>query len=289
MNRPAYKSGDDLSLFTAAAEPTPISTQFWVQLLRYRPILLLGSLWLGLVCAAAVAYSRLMFAGDPPSTLTSSAPVVTENRSSRGQSRSAAGREPSLAVPNAPDPSDFTEPDEFVYAVPTDARNLGVSPWSMVTVVGLSALGCFLLQRRLMAPPRPRKTRPSESPTLAKKARPAPSKAAARPSQPRPEATTPKRLQPFSPERDQLVVARRAPLSPMPPTIGSRAGAPTAIAASQPPQPPQSGASPAQQNAPATPKVTVVSPQESVPLDWPEGSLAHSLDIRQRRSLSSFM
>ncbi|MEO1070488.1 MAG: hypothetical protein AAFW95_15480, partial [Cyanobacteria bacterium J06638_6] len=33
----------------------------------------------------------------------------------------------------------------------------------------------------------------------------------------------------------------------------------------------------------------VVPHQADLPLDWPEGSVAHALDMRQRRSLSSYM
>ncbi|MEO0867850.1 MAG: hypothetical protein AAFY17_05245 [Cyanobacteria bacterium J06642_11] len=35
--------------------------------------------------------------------------------------------------------------------------------------------------------------------------------------------------------------------------------------------------------------VTVVPPEESSPLDWKEGSLAHRLDVRQKRSINSFL
>ncbi|MEM6251852.1 MAG: hypothetical protein AAF821_02920 [Cyanobacteria bacterium P01_D01_bin.156] len=35
--------------------------------------------------------------------------------------------------------------------------------------------------------------------------------------------------------------------------------------------------------------VTVISADESSPLDWPEGSLAHKLDVRQKRSINSFL
>lgn len=70
MNRPASQPRADHSSLFAAAEPPVVSPRFWVQLLRYRPIILLGSLWLGLICVAAVAYSRLLFTGPPPAPLS---------------------------------------------------------------------------------------------------------------------------------------------------------------------------------------------------------------------------
>ena len=41
--------------------------------------------------------------------------------------------------------------------------------------------------------------------------------------------------------------------------------------------------------AEAATSVTVVPDQETSPLDWKEGSLAHKLDVRQTRSVNSFL
>ncbi|MBD0266849.1 MAG: hypothetical protein ICV77_01010 [Cyanobacteria bacterium Co-bin8] len=306
MSRPAYKPGDNLSLFTAADDPALVSTQFWVQLLRYRPILLLGSLWLGLICVAAVAYSRLMFAGVPPSALDSAPPAATQSRSSDRQSRSGLSSVAPV-TPRATDQvetagsdgtaeMDGTAGAEAVAAVPTEVTNGGFPAWSLGAVVGLCALGCFLMQRRFTAPARPRKKRANEpTQTLPRGLKTATVKRPSKLSRARVQAAKkpaePKRLAPFSPGRDQIVVPNRSPLPPSLELTANRSAGPklAPISAQVMGQSSPAPALAQEQSAPASPEVTVVSPQESVALDWPEGSLAHSLDIRQRRSLSSFM
>ncbi|MBD0335324.1 MAG: hypothetical protein ICV62_07540 [Cyanobacteria bacterium Co-bin13] len=300
MSRPAYKPGDNLSLFTAAEDPALVSTQFWVQLLRYRPIFLLGSLWLGLICVAAVAYSRLMFAGAPPSTLDANSPVATESRSANRQPRAASSPAApptstrttgSVAPTVAEETAEMDRPDAAA-AEPAEVISEGFPAWSLGSVVGLCALGCFLMQRRLAAPAQPR-LRPGEpDPKLPKGLKRAAGKRPGRPSRTRHQAAAksaePKRLAPFSPERDQIVVPNRPPLSrSLGPAVNRDAGPkPSAASQSRPLAP---AANLVQQSEAPLPEVTVVAPQESMALDWPEGSLAHSLDIRQRRSLSSFM
>ncbi|MGB3201027.1 MAG: hypothetical protein WBA99_08990, partial [Nodosilinea sp.] len=47
--------------FSEVNEPTLISGVFWTRLLTYRPLFLLGGLWLALVFVSAIAYHGLMF------------------------------------------------------------------------------------------------------------------------------------------------------------------------------------------------------------------------------------
>ncbi len=47
--------------FSQAQDPAVTSGLFWARLLTYRPLFLLGGLWLTLVCVSAIAYHGLMF------------------------------------------------------------------------------------------------------------------------------------------------------------------------------------------------------------------------------------
>ncbi|HEY9737685.1 MAG TPA: hypothetical protein V6D06_15430 [Trichocoleus sp.] len=323
MNQPGYQPGpqpgyrptnrtrdSEFDLFTAAAEPPVASTRFWMQLLRYRPVILLGSLWLGLICVAAVAYSRLMFAGVPPAPQESRTRI--ENRATtRSQSTRTGVEQIPGAVPTergTPNGLTRTEPDlglaeplaedtaEPGVEAAAEVTDGGVPVWSLGTLVGLCALGCFLMQRRVTAPPQARKARSDGAPPRGlKSAVPKRPQARVRSLHPAAQSAGPKRLEPFSPERDQIVVPNRPPIAPGPIAPGPVAPGPVAqdsVAQGLVPVPrvanqPQV-AVPSPSPSPA-PSVSVVPSQEAVPLDWPEGSLAHSLDMRQRRSLSSFL
>lgn len=158
-------------------------------------------------------------------------------------------------------------PDE-VLTVPRDAQRpapvaspVGAS-W-LVSLVGLCGLGCWLITLRCQAAPRrSRRTAP-----LSRKRAPATPTASKR--------SSPKRLASYRPDRDDVVVAPSLATAP-------------SLAAPQLPQP-ESGseARPEPGQPPLAPDL--VPDQDVLRLDWPEASLAHSLDLRQRRSLSSLL
>lgn len=298
MMRPSPKQKNTrLNLFTAVEGPTVVSTRFWFHLLRSRPLILLGGLWLGLICTAAIAYSRLMFAGAPPESRqpppAASSSQVLERPSATGESLpSPTQTSPALSTP-APNPTDPTSAIEEPFVAAPTPQPTTIPAWSLGLLVSLCAVGCFLMARQATASPRPRKAQPEGTGMKV------PPKKLRRPSSPSGRSTgrsiapkvagassAPKRLQPYSPERDHVVVPVRPDIQ-----VAGRSAVPIrpeAVVA--PPGNPVVASAPLSDPSKAiSPKVTVMPDGEPHSLDWPDGSLAHSLDIRQRRSLSSFL
>jgi hypothetical protein len=328
---PNSPNPDDLNLFSEAKEPALVSTQFWAQLLKYRPLLLLGVLWFSLVCATALAYSRLMFTGvpidsaaAPPSAATMEAPTSVNQPAVTPPE--TASPDPATAPLPAIDAS--TSADEG--AAPLPEATVADDEFSWATVGGLlgmvsiCAMGSWVIARQAKAPPRPAKPRRKR---VVKQVR-----------KPQPETAGIvgiKRLDPYSPERDNVVVPGVAPTlaaalfedalletaahygrgepdaePPMaatnPATPDYWEGQPVASAsqsAAEPPLrssrsaapilPPQLGkprpATRSEEPPSELHEPTVVPDSEDHPLDWPDASIAHTLDLRQRRSLSSLM
>jgi hypothetical protein len=262
--------------FSEGQGPAPTSSLLWSRLWTYRPLLLLGGLWITFVCVSAIAYQGLMF-NEP----IEDSPYADSNYT-----------EAPLSIKTAT-PEDLAPAPDLGPPEATAAQSGTVILWGLLSLVGLCAFGCFVLTQQIKASARPKrkKTRP-----VAKIVSPA------RPPQP-------KRLTPYSPERDSLVVpgARVVETLPPPSAAGRPAGSvppqaavpqtrvlpPGASAPTRPQARPQTGAnSPRSVSAvplpqPRTP--AVVSDEADLALDYPEGSVAHALDVRQRRSLSSFM
>lgn len=248
------------ALFSATQAPVPSSRRFWLRLLSRRPWLLLGGLWLVTVCVAAVASHRLLFT-DPGRSAGSAPGVSSPARSSTANDASA---------PTA-----------------RSHRNVKVTLWGLSSLVGLCALGSFVISQRAKATARRRPKR---------RVRRVGPKAKA--------PTGPKRLRPYSPQRDGVIVKGAqavidADTLPLPRIDGA---AESGLAAVVPGASPASAPSP-QGSAPKTSapnpsgptendaatQAEVVPQDEDHPLDWAEDSLAHTLDLRQRRSLSSLM
>lgn len=286
-------------LFSAANQPSPLSPRFWAQLVARHPLVLLGSLWLVMVCLSALAYHRLM--------VNDSATVdPAPSRSAVQSTPRAEPRSPSAAVNPMP-----------------ESGQLGtqVGLWGLASLVGLSSLGCYVISQQTKAARR----RPPKTRSL----RASPQRPALKPS-----PTGPKRLAPYKTERDGVIVkgARavvdidlfasdlfeeegwendivEAEVFETPATHSLPAGGSAPVFPSPPASvlPPRLGTSvvnrsesnpslPLSHHRPSPPPpampahpTTVVPEDEPHPLDWPEESLAHSLDMRQRRSLSSLM
>ena len=268
--------------FSEAQDPTVTSGLFWARLLTYRPLFLLGGLWLALVCVSAIAYHGLMFNEPVEEVTRSEAPLTVVN---------ALPQAPTAAIA----PSGSAAPAAGAAAQSGPATSGSVTLWALISLVGLCGFGCFVLTQQIRASARPSKR---------KKTRPRPVvKAPAPPLQP-------KRLAPYSPQRDGLLVPGHriveAPASEqLTPVSVSRVPsqpriAPQHQAKARPATPrlaadrlvPQSARLP-QPSLPATSPPSrnpaVVPDAADLALDWPEGSVAHALDVRQRRSLSSFM
>lgn len=258
--------------FSEARDPAVTSGLFWARLLTYRPLFLLGGLWLTLVCVSAIAYHGLMF-NEPIEEVAPEAPLTV-----------------------LPVPADDAASAPEIAPVQEASSQTGVALWGLMSLVGLCAFGSFVLTQQIKA---------SSRATKRKKARPRLVAKASAPVQP----PHPKRLAPYSPQRDGIVAPGvrlvetptvELPPSPAPVPARSRAGAvPQFRPVPQPGRFPSREAAPTpQSSAPrvapvpiATPTATsaVVPAEADLPLDWSEGSVAHALDMRQRRSLSSLM
>lgn len=253
--------------FSEAQDPALTSGLFWVRLLAYRPLFLLGGLWLTLVCVSAIAYHGLMSNEPAPDIAHREAPIAI-----------AAPLPQDLAPAIATDAGD-REPSNTELAS-AEAPQLGtVTLWGLLSLVGLCAFGCFVLTQQIKASSRPKRKKPRPVAKAAAPARP----------------PHPKRLTPYLPERDGVVVsgARAVDAAAIPQAATPAAFRPVKPASPVPSAAPQTWpqplpaklvASQAQARTPA-----VVPESADLPLDWAEGSVAHALDVRQRRSLSSFM
>jgi hypothetical protein len=329
---PNSPNPDDLNLFSEAKEPALVSTQFWAQLVKYRPLLLLGVLWFSLICATTLAYSRLMSTGVPID-------AVAETPSKAALSSAASPNQPTVTPPSesaSPDPTTAplpaidtsTSADEG--ATPRPEATVADDEFSWATVGGLlgmvsvCALGSWVIARQAKAPPRPAKPRRKR---VVKQVRKLPPETG--------DIVGIKRLDPYSPERDNVVVpgatpalatalfdealpetavhygrgetdaeppmAATNPATPdywegqpvasashsaaQPPLRSSRSAAPILPPQLSKPQP----ATRAEEPPAELHEPTVVPDSEDHPLDWPDASIAHTLDLRQQRSLSSLM
>lgn len=149
-------------LFSEAKDPPVLSSQFWAKLFQYRPLLLLGILWLALISVSAVAYSRLMSSGVPVNS-SANGPVPIQRSSPprviRPEPRSEGGSTLSSLQPaaenlgetqgNTAESLEATRPGNgFRWKV------LG----ELASLVGLCALGSFLIAQQTKRPPRPKKS-----------------------------------------------------------------------------------------------------------------------------------
>ncbi|MGF1569096.1 MAG: hypothetical protein ACFCVD_13675 [Nodosilinea sp.] len=275
----------DLGLFADPREPDSAAQSVGIKGLAYRSLFLLGGLWFAMICISALAYSRLMFtepqevapapaasstvAASPGLALTVT-PLVT-----------ADDLAPSTALDQAANP---------VAELPQPAHSQGskVAIWGLLSLVGLCAMGCFAIAQQAKASPQMAQGKKSRRPIWG--------------SHPlRPQPAQPKRMTPYSPARDGVVVPRLNATT-APSRSGSNRPHGAKIAAPTGPgstpgrrgaaSPPSAGYSATGRLVPmaaTVPPSVVVPADEDLPLDWAEASIAHSLDLRQRRSLSSFM
>lgn len=257
--------------------------RFWQRLIAYRPLLMLAGLWVTLLAIAFVAYEHLLYAEQDMPQDRSAASEVTvypHQRSGDASSTDAAtdtatpdnanGASSATSSAEAPAPTwddNASQSSNSVTVAPTNA----IGPGSLAAMVTTCAIGCFLLNRQLQAPPRPRRKSSKRllktTPLMPSQARPrkVAHAAAKQPiAKPIAQPSTPKQLVTYDPSQ---------PLMPPPMPPSKAASAP-----SRPAQP---------QAAPANSTVVPADTQHS--LDWPQDSLVNTADVRQRRSLSSFL
>ncbi len=250
--------------------------RFWAKLSVYRPLLILAGIWVGLVVIAIVAYGQLLHTqtattADAPTPVTAST-TAPEAEGDRDIANTLPTNRPLNQLSgndfSGTTPTPFTEsPTPTVTPAPTV-----LSPGALLSLVAVCALGCFVISRQLQRPPRPRRrVRPSEH-------HPTPRSPQSRNPQPqKPQSQNPQSRTPQPPVASLPKMAPYDPSQPLMSTPTPRSGSPAQ------PQPPERSV------APAAPPVTVVGDAVQHRLDWPQDSLINTEDIRQRRSLSSFM
>ena len=209
--------------------------QFWLRLATYRPLIVLGGIWVLLLAIAFVAYSRLLYTGSQTPE-----PTAVYPHQAPPEVRTDLDGEETPAIEGNGDNGLPADDPTF------GSGFAGFSGGSLVVMVALCATGCFVISRQLNAPPKPRKRRPKSR--------------AVQPPVQRAPKPGPQRLQPYAP----ATVA--APHPPSPPNVAAPSTPATAVAPTQ-----------------------VVTPTETTSVDWPQGSLVNAVDMRQQRSLSSFM
>ncbi|NER79163.1 MAG: hypothetical protein F6K42_06190 [Leptolyngbya sp. SIO1D8] len=248
--------------------------QLWRKLAAYRPLLILAGIWVVLLTISMVAYEHLLHT-TKDSPATDAAPEITVYPHQR-----LADEDNGTASTSQVSPDDASHASGQLDAESSasDAETLdgldeapaptatAISPGSLGLLVTICALGCLILSRQFQSPPRPR--RKSSKRILKHRqllSSPPPVKRIVKDISP---PSGPERLAPYDPTQ---------PL----------------VTASLPHQQPSSTSStPAdslqtfsQKNA----EVTVVPDETQHPLDWPKDSLVNTADVRQRRSLSSFL
>lgn len=271
-------------------EPSEVSANlfhrqrgFWTKLAVYRPLAVLAGIWVLLLAISLLAYGQLLHTTkDTQEVEVSASDLQTyphqrldKNTDSQPTDTPQSENSSSRSTDNAPAPQKAT--NSSVATVPPSTDE-GFSEWSLVALVGTCALGCWLISAKLKAPKRPRQS--------SKKGGGFPHKSAVK-----------KRL--ISPREPQSVPANQpqktnsaVKLPPYDPTkplmVDSFASSGTAA---RPPSPGNLQAQSPSQSAPPLPPtdVTVVSQEHQHRLDWPEDSLINTADVRQRRSLSSFL
>jgi hypothetical protein len=240
-----------------------------LKLLKQYPLVFLLGAWMVSATTAAIAVKTLLKVDSVRSSVAASAPVKSGSTASPAegfpankvvsaqpsqQSANQAGSV-SLSTEKSPSPVELQQSpvpaQEFPEVKADSTRNKGTSPFlALVTIALTCASGCVLISRGLK--PQRSINAGSKSVRIAK--------------QPSVPQASPIHPSPFAPSSPTAVTAHFPPIF-VDPT----------------PDPPSSPASA------LTEPVTVVPPEQNHPLDWDEPSLADSLDLRQRRSISYWL
>ena len=246
--------------------------RFWQRVSAYRPLLVLAGLWVVLLAIALAAYAHLLHTEKDPAQAESTPTEITvypHQRLEDDPDQSSADANPASESNPASDASTAgtASPTPASEAANENSQTtvVGISPWSLGTLVVVCALGCSLLSRQLQTAPRPRRKVQkriviNRQPVLIKKE---PGHAASKAAPP----FVPKRLATYRPNQ----------------SFG--------MPQSQSRNPSQAAPAPPHRRSPAVDPVdvTVVPDDTQHPLDWPQDSLVNTADVRQRRSLSSFL
>ncbi|ESA34794.1 hypothetical protein N836_15350 [Leptolyngbya sp. Heron Island J] len=240
--------------------------KFWSNLLWVRPWLLVVVLWLTFVLMIAIALAGLSNPGREMALEPVKSSIV-------GQP---------LSAPDAAAVSRLIPRDQVVLAQRDPAATLpgaveqSMPAWPLLVMVAACAGGCMLMSSQGTLTPESRRGR-RRGVTTAQ-------------TGPRPVGPRSVKLRPVrnGSGKRRAKYRRNAQRSTTTPVVAIRPPG-----QKQRPAPQQSVPSRSQPVASANggmaSAVTVVPDNETSPLDWKEGSLAHKLDVRQTRSINSFL
>lgn len=226
--------------------------RFWMQMTAYRPLVVLAGIWIGLLAIAFLAFSQLTHNVSDGQNAPSTVETYPHERLN--------------GTADAPSPTPATTGDR-PETLPTETEDSapptvhGLSVWTLAALVGSCAGGCWLLSMWIKMPRRPQKRRSSRA--------------------------KPGRQYRLSPREDKSTVSSSVSSST------AQSGAVPRLATYDPQQPlvaQSETTSPSTATDQATAaEVALVSDEVQHRLDWPRDSLVNTADVRQRRSLSSYM
>lgn len=243
----------------SSAKSSKVS-KFWSELFLVRPWLLVGGLWLTSVGMIAIALVGLSNPGRE---------MVLEPISSSIEGQPLSG--PDTAAVSRLAPGDVTVRRDPAATLPGAAEQT-MPTWPLLLMVAACAGGCMLMSNPKTLTNNSRRGRRR---VASEQSRPAKTAIA------KPQSTGGKRR------------ARQRRLNPQRPAsqvMAFRTEQKT-LRHTPPQQRPAASAKPVSfaVKREASPQVSVVPENETSPLDWKEGSLAHKLDVRQTRSINSFL
>lgn len=226
--------------------------RFWLQLASYRPLGILAGIWVALLVIAFLAFGQLTHNASDGQPAPSTVETYPHERFN------GMAETPSPAPEATPERDDSPLSETESLATQTVQ---GLSVWTLAALVGSCAGGCWLLSMLVKMPRRPPKRR-SPRANSGKKYRlaaPKPTSVAASSS--------------LSPTAKAPGVPKLATYDPQQPLVAP---------ASTPPQS-------AEPRKAAEAEVALVADDVQHRLDWPSDSLVNTADVRQRRSLSSYL
>ena len=234
---------------------------FWSDLFLVRPWLLVGGLWLTFIVLIVIALSGLSSPGretvlEPVSSSIDGQPLSAPDAAAasrlvlRGEQETALTRhDPAATLPGKPEQS--------------------MPAWPLLVMVAACAGGCMLVSRQGVLTAEPRRAR---------------RRGVAQAAGPRPMRSASK----LSSGRNRRAKRRIGAQRPASQVMAFSSGQKIRHTPLQQPQPSRSVSFSV--GGPESPtSVAVVPSSETSPLDWKEGSLAHKLDVRQTRSINSFL
>lgn len=263
------------------SQPTGVSPnlfrrqQLRLKLAGYRPLGILAGIWVGLLAIALLAYGQLMHTtadtkgADSPSVDVTVYPhEQLDNDAEAPTPASTDSAKPRSRGQQTKPSSPATTPSQKSINQALEQSDIGISGWTLVALVSICAVGCWVTSAQLKSPPRARhKKKPKLSRLKGElsASQSLPAKAVTAKSQLKTDEG-PKRLSPYDPNQPLISAPVQQPSSQ---TAES-------LSADRSPMP-------------APTNVTVMAEEFRHRLDWPENSLVNEADLRQRRSLSSFL